>query len=340
MSWPLVGGSLPADIDTDDRTMDHGVVSKRIRAAAALVIGPEAAIPGDDRHMLPRLKIDQAKALPGEVGRCAKAAYIPVQPKGPSIGKCIAVTKPYNGVDPVLIAAQLDAQIIEGDARIQFSVANSGNPVEAVRTIQEPIGAGEIEDLRVEFRLNVACTGNLFFTQVKIVVVDEKTKFTPVRRNKSHGEHPFQVVPDSIEIDARTCGSAPDPQVAVDIDGPQVERGKIELPVAILGTDSFDVNEVDVNSISIADTVFPVNIPSIEDVGMPLFEGEGCECNETGADGFADLVIHFSRREITLALGLDALGPGTIVPITVEGILLDGTRFIATDCVTLVPRND
>jgi len=116
-------------------------------------------------------------------------------------------------------------------------------------------------------------------------------------------------------------------------------KGKGKLPVVILGTDSFDVSEIDVNSIAIDGVVFPAVTPKIEDVGTP-FDGEECECHSAGADGFNDLVIHFSRREIILTLGLNTLESGTVVPITVEGSLLDCRRFTATDCVTLVPRND
>jgi len=109
--------------------------------------------------------------------------------------------------------------------------------------------------------------------------------------------------------------------------------------MAILGTESFDVNEIDINSISINGSVLPVRIPKIEDVSTRV-EGEECECYIPGVDGHNDVVIHFSRREIILALELDTLEAGTVVPITVYGSLLDGTPFEATDCVTLVPRND
>jgi formylglycine-generating enzyme required for sulfatase activity len=111
------------------------------------------------------------------------------------------------------------------------------------------------------------------------------------------------------------------------------------LPVAVLGTEDFDVNDIDVNTISINDTVFPVRATKIEDVSSPI-DGTECECHEVEGDGYADLVIHFSRREVIIALGLEAMAPGTEVPIIVTGELLDGTPFEATDCVTLVPRND
>jgi len=67
-----------------------------------------------------------------------------------------------------------------------------------------------------------------------------------------------------------------------------------------------------------------------------LISEDECDCQIEVADGYDDLIIHFSRREIILAFGLDAMEPGTVVSITVEGSLLDGTLFTATDCVTLL----
>jgi hypothetical protein len=109
--------------------------------------------------------------------------------------------------------------------------------------------------------------------------------------------------------------------------------------MAILGTEDFDVNDIDPGSISIADVAFPQKPPSIEDVAAPVDEDE-CTCEEVGPDGFSDLVIHFSRREIITAIGLEAMAPGTEVPITVTGELLDGTPFEATDCVRIIARKD
>ncbi|MHC4444903.1 MAG: hypothetical protein ACYTA5_20080, partial [Planctomycetota bacterium] len=117
-------------------------------------------------------------------------------------------------------------------------------------------------------------------------------------------------------------------------------QGKGRIPMAILGTETFDVSEIDPASISIGGVVFPVRTPVIEDVGTPLLDGEECECHELEGDGIDDLLIHFSRREVLLALGLNNMPPGTVVPITVSGELLDGTLIEATDCVTLVPRSD
>ena len=116
-------------------------------------------------------------------------------------------------------------------------------------------------------------------------------------------------------------------------------RGKGRIAMAILGTNLLDVNEIEINSINIAGTVLPVKAPSIEDVGTP-YEGEECGCNALGGDGTNDLVIHFSTREVVLALDLHMLEFKAIVPITVEGSLQSGVKFIATDCVKVIASLD
>ncbi|MHC4479119.1 MAG: hypothetical protein ACYTEL_26130 [Planctomycetota bacterium] len=140
---------------------------------------------------------------------------------------------------------------------------------------------------------------------------------------------PLQIVPAALDIKP---GSCPNPLNTN-------TQGKGRLPMAILGTENFDVNDIHPASIKIAEVVLPKKPPSIEDVSTPVEEDE-CTCQEVDPDGFADLVIHFSRQEIILALGLDEMAPGTEVPITVTGELLDGTPFEATDCVILVGRED
>jgi hypothetical protein len=117
-------------------------------------------------------------------------------------------------------------------------------------------------------------------------------------------------------------------------------QGKGRLPMAILGTSSFDVNDIDPLSIKIEEVIFPLKTPSIEDVATPLLDGEECECHELEGDGFTDLVIHFSRAKIITTLSLGDMPRDAEVPITVTGKLFDGTPFEATDCVRIIARED
>ncbi|MHC4441777.1 MAG: choice-of-anchor Q domain-containing protein [Planctomycetota bacterium] len=147
--------------------------------------------------------------------------------------------------------------------------------------------------------------------------------------NVDMGAYEFQGIPVDLDILPDDCPN----QLTVNT------RSKGKLPMAILGTESFNANQIDVNSISINGSVFPVRTPKIDDVCTPA-EGDECECHIAGADGHNDLIVHFLRREVILALELDTLEPGTVVPISVYGLLSDGTLFKATDCVTLMARED
>ena len=119
------------------------------------------------------------------------------------------------------------------------------------------------------------------------------------------------------------------------------------LPVALLGRNDFDVTQVDVSSVVIrrADgtggSVGPNEGPpgphsKFEDVATP-FEGEACECHDLGGDMIPDLLMHFQSELLTPALGLGQAPGGSMVELTVTGMLLDGTPFFATDCVRVVP---
>ncbi|UCD29127.1 MAG: hypothetical protein JSV03_01185 [Planctomycetota bacterium] len=115
-------------------------------------------------------------------------------------------------------------------------------------------------------------------------------------------------------------------------------RSKGRLAMAILGSEDLDVVKIDPASISIGGVVFPVKTPHIEDVSGST--GDPCACGTGVPDGYDDLVLHFSRRDLLVALGLDELDPGTEVQITVKGALRNCRKFEATDCITLVARED
>ncbi|MFW9807858.1 MAG: LamG domain-containing protein [Candidatus Thorarchaeota archaeon] len=73
------------------------------------------------------------------------------------------------------------------------------------------------------------------------------------------------------------------------------------LPVAICGTEDFDVTSIDPASVviafeGIAETVSPLRW-SYEDVATP-FIGDPYDGHEAGSDGFMDLVLHFDTPEI------------------------------------------
>jgi hypothetical protein len=114
--------------------------------------------------------------------------------------------------------------------------------------------------------------------------------------------------------------------------------------VAILGTESFDVTDIDVATIRLAG-VAPVR-SSLEDVATPLDDGNECDCSEEGPDGFTDLTLKFRTQEIVDSLvfvlgqteyGINNAEPDILV-LTLTGELLDGTPIEGSDCVVLRGR--
>jgi len=127
------------------------------------------------------------------------------------------------------------------------------------------------------------------------------------------------------------------------------------LPAAVLGTDQFDVTDIDISTLAL-EGVAPLR-SNLEDVGAPGRNGEadgngdptsrafrpstasggndlGCECPGADPDGYMDLTLKFRTSEVAAVLG-DA-APGDIVPLTLTGQLNDGTPFEGTSCVTIV----
>jgi hypothetical protein len=119
------------------------------------------------------------------------------------------------------------------------------------------------------------------------------------------------------------------------------------LPVALTGTDTFDVNLIDIPTVRLFRTghdgqVAPLEGPPgphtvIADVATP-FEGDDCTCHELTGDGLDDLSMKFPREEIISALGLGDLPHGTLVPLSLKGNLLGGAAFTTPfDCILIVP---
>jgi probable HAF family extracellular repeat protein len=106
------------------------------------------------------------------------------------------------------------------------------------------------------------------------------------------------------------------------------------LPVAILGSADFDVNTVDVNSIELAG-VQPIR-SSLEDVAMPVSDGNECDCNAAGPDGHTDLTLKFKTQEIVNALG--EVVDGEVLKLTLTGELLDGTTIEGMDCIVILHK--
>lgn len=106
------------------------------------------------------------------------------------------------------------------------------------------------------------------------------------------------------------------------------------LPVAILGSAEFDVKDIDVSTITMEGVA--ALRASYEDVSSPVDGAEECKCAEQRPDGFVDLTLKFEKSRIAATLG--DVEDEDLVPLTLDGRLLDGTLFSATDCIRINNR--
>lgn len=112
-------------------------------------------------------------------------------------------------------------------------------------------------------------------------------------------------------------------------------KSKGVLPVAIVGTEDFDVTDIDLASIRL-EGVAPIR-SSIEDVSTPLLEKQNeCDCISEGADGIDDLTLKFDTQEIVSTLG--EVVDGDKLVLTLTGELSDGTAIEGKDCIIILSK--
>ena len=122
-------------------------------------------------------------------------------------------------------------------------------------------------------------------------------------------------------------------------------RSKGVVPMAVVGSESFDITQVDHATLTlrrgdgVGGVVTPLQGPrgpGIEtaDVATP-FESDLCDCHELGGDGIDDLTLKFSTRELEGAFELSELLSGTSTMLTLSGLLLDGRAYEASDCMVI-----
>ena len=129
----------------------------------------------------------------------------------------------------------------------------------------------------------------------------------------------FDLAPLSVAMDIKP-GSCPNPFNT---------KSRGVLPVALLGTIDFDVTAIDVSTLAL-EGVAPIR-SGYEDVATP-FGADLCGCNAAGSDGFMDLTLKFKTQDVVAAVGSTT---GDRV-LTLTGLLLDGTPFVAEDCILFV----
>ena len=138
-----------------------------------------------------------------------------------------------------------------------------------------------------------------------------------------------------------TCGFAEIP-IYIDImaggcPNPINTKSNGITPVAILGSATFSVTDINLSSVRLNYSVAPQNWSALGDVGTPFLGTlvDCYSCNSLGPDGFNDLKLKFSTPEIVASLGTVSSGDCIVLELT--GELTSGTKFRGADIIKIVP---
>jgi hypothetical protein len=149
-------------------------------------------------------------------------------------------------------------------------------------------------------------------------------------------------------------GTPPAPSFDVDIKpescpNPLNMKSKGVLPVAVLGTEDFDVS-TDIDPAEVTLMGVPPITWHYEDVSTWLEDRSECECTDAGPDGYLDLVFQFDTPAIAAMLEELAAFYGGTIEDGVEGPLLlfegdvpdpeddpvwSGDEVLGYDCVVI-----
>ena len=133
----------------------------------------------------------------------------------------------------------------------------------------------------------------------------------------------YEVVEVAVDIKPQSCPN------------PLNVKSRGVLPVAILGTEDFDVSTIDPVSIRLAG-VAPIR-SSVEDVSTPVEDSQDvCDCTTQGADGYTDLTLKFDTQEIVSALG--EVADGDVLVLTLTGKSFDGIPIEGKDCIVVFSK--
>ncbi|MBW1781868.1 MAG: hypothetical protein JRL30_14145 [Deltaproteobacteria bacterium] len=115
-------------------------------------------------------------------------------------------------------------------------------------------------------------------------------------------------------------------------DNPLNVKSKGVLPVAILGTEDFDVTSINIDTIQL-NGIAPLRY-ELEDVSAASSDEN---CDGLYPDGILDLTLKFSTQDIVAALG--AVADGNEVTLTLTGELNDGITIEGSDTVLILKKD-
>jgi hypothetical protein len=114
-------------------------------------------------------------------------------------------------------------------------------------------------------------------------------------------------------------------------------KDKGVLPVALLGTEDFDVTTIDPVSIRL-EGIAPLR-SDYKDVSAPVVNVSGeCEGINAGPDGFVDLILKFKAQEIVTAL--PEVNDGDQIELIISGEINEYTKISGSDYVLILKKDD
>ena len=191
----------------------------------------------------------------------------------------------------------------------------------------DPTGGGDNIDL------NTLIDPSLSWTLQRAYSVNSDGWIVGVGINPSGEVHAYLLTPEptkpalAVAVDIKP-GSCPNPLNVR-------SRSRDVLPVAIVGSEYFDVYDIDVSTL-LLEGVAPIR-SNYEDVAAPVSDDtEECECTTEGPDDYMDLSLKFETQDIVEALGEVVDGEKLVLSLT--GELLDGTSIEGADCIVVISK--
>lgn len=249
-----------------------------------------------------------------------------------------------------------DVVVIGGTARPTIIVTNPtsgeiicGDKVTVEGTATDDVGVASItingEGVTFDSTQNPDDLNEVGFSHEISLNVDEENTITVTVSDVDQTDP----VTLTMTVFSESCG--PDViECAVDIKpgscpNPLNVKSKGVLPIAILGTEVFDVGSIDLNTVRLVG-VAPVR-SDYEDVGTPFYPFIGKEdkldCTELGADGFLDLSLKFDMQEIVQAIETsgEEVVDGKIMTLPLTGNLLvefGGNAISGEDVIIILKK--
>jgi hypothetical protein len=238
-----------------------------------------------------------------------------------------------------------DAQVQLALTYIENNWALGGNSYQRAFCLMKGLEAYDITD-----EITVGVSGD-WFDELSTYIVSTQDPIIGNWPNDPHDwEDPYVMTASWALLTLEKTVAIPQINVFVDIKpgswpNPINIRGKGVLPVAICGTEDFDVTTIDPSTIEITIDVSESGVSplrwSYEDVATP-WTGEEGGGHALEGDGYLDLCLKFSNKEVVETLGLDE-HEGETLPLYIIGNLKDdygGTPIQGHDYVWILDHKD